>query len=121
MTTRQWYLNSGTVRLWHRHTVKFGGFRSHLQVTKPLVTYPQEQYHHQEEVQYHHQEEVQYHHQEEVQYHHQEEEQSHEQEEEQYHHQEEEEKQHHQQMKTKVVTVVVMMKKLDVTKTLKIL
>src|SRR5215211_5589617 len=97
MTTRQWYLNSGTVRLWHRHTVKFGGFRSHLQVTKPLVTYPQEQYHHQEEEQYHHQEE------------------------EQYHHQEEEEKQHHQQMKTKVVTVVVMMKKLDVTKTLKIL
>src|SRR5215213_1457365 len=113
MTTRQWYLNSGTVRLWHRHTVKFGGFRSHLQVTKPLVTYPQEQYHHQEEEQYHHQEEEQYHHQEEEQYHHQEEEQ--------YHHQEEEEKQHHQQMKTKVVTVVVMMKKLDVTKTLKIL
>src|SRR5919112_1374731 len=40
MTTRQWYLNSGMVRLWHRHTVMFGAFRSHLQVTKPLVTYP---------------------------------------------------------------------------------
>src|SRR5215212_2281398 len=70
MTTQRWYLNSGTVRLWHRHTAMFGGFRSYLQVIKPLVTLPQEQQHHQEageEEQQHHQEageEEQQHHQE---------------------------------------------------------